>query len=90
MLAAVERLPRPNAVRTIRLRQNFQWLESPIVWRAVRNGNLQNLQSLAQGAARLLSLGIVVVDEEDTVLTNIVEVMQEVTTSVNEDLDLPE
>jgi hypothetical protein len=73
LLMAVENLPRPNMLRTVRLRASHRWLDNPALsWRLSLSREPEMLTAFAQRAANLLPLGIVVVDDEDAVLTDMI------------------
>jgi hypothetical protein len=78
MLKGVEDLPRPNLLRTIRMREEGQYLElPPSSWKSIHNAVPEELKSFARHTARLLDLGIVVVDDEGAVLTEVVPLTEE-------------
>jgi hypothetical protein len=73
LLKAVEDLPRPNMLRTVRMRQAGQYFgHLPLSWQQIHAQDPEMLKPLSQRAARLLPLGIFIVDDEDAVLTDLV------------------
>jgi hypothetical protein len=73
LLTAVENLPRPNMLRMVRLSAGRRFLDNPAIsWRISLHREPETLTALGQRAANLLPLGIVVVDDEDAVLTDLI------------------
>jgi hypothetical protein len=78
MLKSVEDLPRPNLLRTIRIREEGQYRDNPhLSWKSMHTLDPEPLEPLARHATRLLDLGIVVVDDEGAVLTEVVPLTEE-------------
>jgi hypothetical protein len=73
ILRAIENLPRPNMLRTIWLREEDLWLDfTPPSCRSMRSRDPDRLKAFAQQATRFLPLGIVVIDDNKDVLTDVV------------------